>query len=158
MEVILRDEEITQVAVDELVPNPRNPNKHSAAQIERLAAIIRYQGFRNPVIVSKQSGFIVAGHGRIQAAKKLGMKTVSVTYQNFDDETQEYAAMVSDNSIAEWSTLDLSLINKELPELGPLDITLLGLQSFYVDPAELPEEEKEKSKAGRECPECGFEF
>jgi len=52
-----------EVDVVDLIPNPRNPNKHDDRQIGLLAKIIRNQGWRNPIVVSADSGFIVAGHG-----------------------------------------------------------------------------------------------
>lgn len=60
------------VSVVSLVPNPRNPNKHSDEQIKLLAKIIKYQGWRDPIVVSKRSGFITKGHGRLMAAKLNG--------------------------------------------------------------------------------------
>lgn len=127
---------VTLQSVGSLTPNPRNPNHHGEDQIERLAKILRYQGWRHPIIVSTRSNLIVAGHGRLLAAKKLGLETVPVLYQDFEDEDAEYAFLVSDNAIADWAELDLSAINKELENLGPIDIDLLGIKDFVVDMAE----------------------
>jgi hypothetical protein len=144
--------EIVWEEIDKLVPHPKNPNTHSEEQIERLAEIIKYQNWRHPILVSTLSGHIVAGHGRLLAAKKLGLQTVPVQYQSFLDETQEYAFLVSDNAIASWSELDLAAVNWVIPELGPdFDIDLLGIRDFEIDPSELgvkPETEKK-------CPHCG---
>ena len=68
------------VDVVDLVEHPRNPNKHSDKQIALLAKIIRNQGWRNPIVVSADSGFIVAGHGRLMAAKVLNVEQVPVDY------------------------------------------------------------------------------
>lgn len=126
------------VKVDHLVPNPKNPNVHPSDQIERLSSILEYQGQRHPVIVSKRSGFIVVGHGRLEAIKKLGWESCAVNYQDFENEAQEYAFVVSDNAIAEWATLDLGLINSEIGDLGPdFEIDLLGIDGFKLEPAEL---------------------
>jgi ParB-like nuclease domain len=128
---------IKLVPIKDLKPNPGNRNTHSDEQIERLVKIIKYQGFRNPLIVSNQSGYLVAGHGRLMAAALMGLKEVPVTYQDFESSEQEYAAMVSDNSIASWAELDLSAINGDIPDLGPdFDIDLLGIKDFLVDPAD----------------------
>lgn len=129
--------EVHQVAIDEIKLNPKNRNKHPKDQIERLCNIIKYQGFRNPLIISNRSGVLVAGHGRLLAAKKLKLKTVPVTYQDFDSEEQEIAAGVSDNAIALWADLDLEGINTDIPDLGPdFDIDLLGIKNFKIDIAE----------------------
>lgn len=120
----------------ELKAHPRNRNSHPSEQIERLAKILEYQGWRYPVNVSKRSGFIVTGHGRVQAAIKLGC-TVPVVFQDFDSDEQEYAAVQSDNAIASWSELDLAKINLDLAELGPdFDIDLLGIEGFEIDVAD----------------------
>jgi DNA modification methylase len=145
--------EVHQVEIDEIQLNPKNRNKHPKDQIERLCDIIKYQGFRNPLIISNRSGLLVAGHGRLIAAKKLKLKTVPVTYQDFDSEEQEIAAGVSDNAIALWADLDLEGINADIPDLGPdFDIDLLGIKNFKIDlaenegltdPDEVPETPKE---------------
>lgn len=131
----IQSKEIQEVLVNGLVPHPKNMNKHSDEQIERLCKIIEYQGFRNPLIVQKGTNLVVAGHGRIMAAKKLGIEKVPVMYQEFESNEQLYAAIVSDNSIASWAELDLAMVNAELENLGPdLDIDLLGIKNFTIEP------------------------
>lgn len=125
------------VFVNELKEHPKNPNKHENNQVKRLAKILEYQGFRHPIVVSNNSGFIVAGHGRLYAAQHLNIKQVPVTYQDFQDGDAEYAFLVADNAIAEWSDLDLSWINDEVQDLGPdFDLEWLGLKNFQVEPAD----------------------
>ena len=137
------------VSIKELKPHPKNPNAHSDEQIARLGKILAYQGFRSPIVVSRNSGFIVAGHGRLLAAKEIGFKEVPVTYQDFADEDQEYAHLVADNAISEWSNLDLSQINLEVPSLGPdFDIDFLGIKDFEIEPAD-----KYEDKDADETPE-----
>lgn len=140
--IINRSESISLVPIESIKPRPDNRNKHSEEQIERLCKIIQYQGFRDPLIVSNQSGLLVSGHGRLMAAQKLGMTHIPVVYQDFESEAQEYAAMVSENSIASWAELDLSGINADLGDLGPdFDIDLLGIEDFKIDVAENEEPE-----------------
>lgn len=125
------------VDIHKLVPHPQNPNKHPEKQIERLAKIIDYQGQRSPVIVCKETGFIIVGHGRLEAMKKLGWDKVAVNYQTFKDEAQRYAHMTADNAIAEWASLDLAQINADMLDLGPeLDLELLGIEDFVLEPIE----------------------
>jgi DNA modification methylase len=120
-----------------IIPNPKNPNKHPPEQIERLAKLIDYQGQRHPIIVSRRSGFVVVGHGRLEAIKKLGWESAAVDFQDFADEAQEYAFVTSDNAIAEWAELDLAAINTEMLDLGPdFDIDLLGIKDFVIEPVE----------------------
>lgn len=123
------------VSAKKLKKHPKNPNKHSKEQIERLSKIINYQGQRSPVIVSKLSGFVVVGHGRLEAMQRLGWEKVAVDYQDFENEAQEYAHLTADNAIAEWAQLDLSQINMDILDLGPdLDLDMLGLKDFVVEP------------------------
>lgn len=133
-------------AYDELVPreklkgHPKNPNQHPEDQIARLAQILRYQGWRYPVKVSKRSGFITSGHGRIEAAWLNGWDKVPVNYQDYEDDEQEYADVIADNAIASWSELDLASVNTHMVELGPdFDIDLLGIKDFVLDMSEKTE-------------------
>lgn len=138
----IKAKDIRLVDVDSLTPNPKNNNKHPKEQIERLAKLIKYQGFRNPLVVSNRSGFVLCGHGRIEAAKLAGLKQVPVMYQDFDNEAQEYAYLTSDNAITSWAELDLSMVNAELMDLGPdFDVELLGLEKFELLPEDKIKEE-----------------
>ena len=119
------------VDVVELIPNPRNPNKHGDKQVAMLAKIIRHQGWRAPITVSKRSGFIVTGHGRLEAAKLLQVQTVPVDFQDFATEADEWAHLVADNRIAELADIDggeLSGLLKELEAAG-MDLDLAGFDT-----------------------------
>jgi hypothetical protein len=130
-------DELIEINSPKIIPNPRNPNRHPEDQIERLSKVIEYQGQRHPLIISKRSGFLVVGHGRLEAIKKLGWKQIAVSYQDFETEAQEYSFVVSDNAIASWAELDLSAINTEMLDLGPdFDIDLLGIKDFSLEPME----------------------
>lgn len=152
------------LSVDSLKSHPDNPNKHFSPQIERLAKIIDELGFRHPIIVSNQSGFIVSGHGRLQALQSLGWTHVPVQYQDFKDEAEEYAVLVSDNAIADWAMLDLAKINNDFHKFGPMDIELLGIKDFDLDPEFEPGTIEEQGQLDQkkliimECPHCGESF
>jgi 16S rRNA G966 N2-methylase RsmD len=120
-----------------LKQHPKNRNKHSEEQIDRLAKILEYQGWRYPIKVSNRSGFITSGHGRLMAAQKIPLAEVPVNFQDYDSDEQEYADIQSDNAIAAWAELDLSGINLDIGELGPdFDIDLLGIKNFTLDISE----------------------
>lgn len=161
--VLIRSKDIVMIDVERLKENPDNRNQHTKEQIKRLSEIIKYQGFRSPIIVSNRSGYIVAGHGRLMAARQLKMKQVPVIFQDFDNSDQEYAAQISDNAIAEWADLDLAAINADLEKLGPeLDIEMLGIKNFNLEipnfePGTENEQGKldEKSPLMTQCPNCG---
>lgn len=131
-----------------------NPNKHPKDQIVRLAEILKYQGWRYPIKLSSRSGYITSGHGRVEAAKLLGLESVPCQYQDYESEDQELADIISDNAIASWSDLDLSFINSEIiPSLSPeFNLDLFGINNFRLDPVKLPEPKKLK------CPSCGHEW
>jgi len=124
------------VPISELCPHPKNRNKHGEDQIERLAKLISHHGFRAPIIVSNQSGFIVKGHGTLFAIKKLGESEAPIVYQDFESEEEEYQFLQADNAIASWAELDLSGIHVDLSELAPFDIDLLGIKDFQFEPTD----------------------
>jgi hypothetical protein len=144
--------------------HPRNRNTHPDEQIKRLAEILKYQGVRYPVKISKQSGAITSGHGRVLAAEVNGWNSFPVNYQDYDDEAQEYADVQADNAIASWAELDLSSIHMDLGEVGPFNIDMLGIKNFAFEPVETPELEiKEKEldeniETHQECPSCGYRW
>lgn len=122
------------VPTSTIKPNPKNPNKHTEEQIEKLAKIIEHYGFRVPIIISKNSGFVVSGHGRLEAAKKLGYEKVPVDYQEFKNKNEELGYLVSDNAIAELSFIDKDLVKEEIiPELEEdFDLDILAVKGLDV--------------------------
>jgi len=146
------------VQLFDLKKHPKNRNNHPKEQIERLAKILEYQGWRSPIQVSKRSGYITAGHGRLLAAAHLGWASAPVNYQDYESDEQEYAHVQADNAVASWADLDLSGINDDLKDLGPdFDIDLLGIKNFEIDflPPEpqcdedkIPEHVEPKTKLG----------
>ena len=137
-----------------LKDHPKNRNEHGPDQIKRLGKIIKYQGWRKAIVVSKRSKCITAGHGRKLTAIGEGWNVVPVVYQDYKDEAQEYADVQADNAIAEWANLDLAGINFDIGDLGPdFDLELLGLKNFTVDVAD--KEPKEKKERAKLCPNCG---
>jgi len=94
------------VDISELRPNPRNPNRHPREQIRALGEIIRAAGWRGPITVSKRSGLIVRGHGRLLAAQLEDLEEAPVDYQEYASEAEEMADLVADNRLAELSEID----------------------------------------------------
>ncbi len=111
-------------AIGELVPHPMNPNTHPLRQIEMLAEIISVQGWRAPITVSERSGFVVRGHGRLAAARELGLLKVPVDLQPYDSEASEYADLVADNRIAELAEIDDDQLAKTLRAIGEMGMGL----------------------------------
>lgn len=122
------------VPVQQLVEHPKNPNKHPEKQIEMLGKIMLAQGFRRPIVVSNRSGFVIVGHGRLAAAKHIGMDAVPVDYQDYENEAAEYADMVADNKIAELSEFDNGIFKDLLNGLDEdFDFDLLGCKETELN-------------------------
>ena len=114
-------------SVASLVPYARNSRTHSAHQVDKIAASIREFGFLNPIIVDGQSG-IIAGHGRVMAAQKLGLAELPVIEASHLTEAQKRAYVLADNRLALDAGWDNDLLKIELDDLGALgfDLTLTG--------------------------------
>jgi len=160
------------VDIVELVPNPRNPNRHGDKQVALLAKIIRHQGWRAPIVVSRRSGFVVAGHGRLEAAKLLGVQSAPVNFQDFATEADEWAHVIADNRIAELAETDGAMLKELLVDLDSLtqdfDMDLSGFDAgelervinSYREP-DAPSEFKEVGEnieTEHQCPKCHYRF
>jgi DNA modification methylase len=113
--------------LDKLVPSPRNARTHTDAQVAEIAGSIRAFGFANPILVSEE-GDVIAGHGRLAAARQLGLQTVPVIKIGGLSEIERRQLVLADNRIAlnaGWDTEMLALELKDLSNLGA-DLLLLG--------------------------------
>jgi DNA modification methylase len=144
-----------QQPISTLLPNPRNPNKHPKEQIKLLAKIMKYQGWRSPIVVSNQSGFITKGHGRREAALLNGWTEAPVDFQDYSTSDEEYADMVADNKIAELAESSMDMILSDAAQLMPgFDLELLGIPEFKLPEElqdgedEVPEEIEPKTQLG----------
>lgn len=117
------------------MPNPKNPNQHPDNQIQLLGRIIRQTGWRAPITVSKRSGFIVKGHGRLAAALLEGMKEAPVDYQTYTNDAEEYADLVADNRIAELAETDQKLLADIFADIdtGEIPMELTGYTEDEVE-------------------------
>jgi DNA modification methylase len=113
--------------IDKLIPYSRNPRTHSDAQVAQIAASIREFGFTNPVLIDG-NGNIIAGHGRVLAARKLGMQEVPCIRMEHLTETQRRAYIIADNKLALNAGWDDELLAVELKELSDVgfDLELTG--------------------------------
>lgn len=154
--------------VADLVPYARNSRTHSAAQIDKIAASIREFGFLNPIIVDGQNG-IVAGHGRVMAAQKLGLDRLPVIEAGHLTEAQKRAYVIADNRLALDAGWDNDLLKVELQDLDAqgFDLTLTGFElgemAALFDEGSMPDSSTQEIdpddyKMGCTCPKCGFEF
>src|SRR6266446_5587534 len=110
-------------SVDRLIPSPRNARTHSDAQIAEIAGSIRAFGFTNPILVGEE-GDVVAGHGRLAAARQLGLMEVPVIPLRGLTELQRRQLVLADNRIALNAGWDLEMLNLELRDLSGLGADL----------------------------------
>ena len=105
------------VLVSDLIPYARNSRTHSEVQINKIASSIKEFGFLNPVLIDKDNG-IIAGHGRVMAAQKLGLKEVPVLQIGHLSETQKRAYIIADNRLALDAGWDEEMLRAEFNFLG----------------------------------------
>lgn len=128
------DLNVQQIALEQLVPYARNARTHSDSQVAQIAGSIAEFGFVNPVLVGGDN-IIIAGHGRVMAAKKLGLKTVPTIKLDHLTENQRRALVIADNKIAENAGWDEELLRLELQNLADedFDLDLLGFDDVELD-------------------------
>jgi ParB-like chromosome segregation protein Spo0J len=121
----------------QLSPRANNPRTHSKKQIAQIAAAIRRFGFTNPILVD-DSGGVIAGHGRLEAAKQIGLSEVPVVRLSEMSEAERRAYVIADNKLAENAGWDRKLLALEFRYLSDLDIDLdLTLTGFELPDIEI---------------------
>ena len=140
---------VEMVSVSTLEPYANNTRVHTAGQVEKIAKSIRQFGFITPVILSKE-GEIVAGHGRLLAAKKLGILKVPCIRAGHLTRSQWRAYSIADNRLTELGGWDTDLLTTELRDLkaDDIDLTLVGFTD--VELIDLLDEVIEKSEPAME--------
>ena len=118
------------VAVEKLVPYVNNARTHSPEQITKLRSSLREFGFINPVIIDKDYG-VIAGHGRLMAAKEEGIKEVPCVLVDYLTEAQKKAYIIADNRFAQDAGWDEELLRIEIESLQAeaFDVSLTGFES-----------------------------
>lgn len=143
---------VTWKATDDLLPYVRNSRTHSDSQVAQIAASIREFGWTNPILVDAD-GTIIAGHGRLMAARKLGEQRVPVITLGHLTEAQKRAYVIADNQLAMNAGWDAEMLKVEIADLASLDfdLSLLGFDDKMLasltaeategltDPDEVPE-------------------
>lgn len=157
--------------IEQLIPYARNSRTHSEAQVTKIAASIKEFGFLNPIILDGENG-IVAGHGRVLAAKKLGMTELPCVDAKHLTEAQRRAYVIADNRLALDADWDAEMLRLEFAELADLgfDLELTGFELGEIDALnfdsstqEAPESstkeiDPDDYKMNDTCPRCGFEY
>ena len=129
---------VSYLPLSSLRPNPRNARTHSKRQIRQIADSISAFGFLNPILLD-DAGMVLAGHGRLQAAQKLGLQNVPTICAAGLTEVQKRAFVLADNKLAEKAGWDRGLLVAELGELAvllpplELDMTITGFDAPEID-------------------------
>jgi len=162
-------QEIVHKSIADLIPYANNARTHSDTQVAQIAASIKEFGFTNPILVDGTNG-IIAGHGRLMAARKLGLDTVPCIELSHLSDKQRKAYILADNRLAMnsgWDTEMLSLELKSLDDEG-FDLEMLGFDVNELtlsmglgadfEPGTEGEQGKLDEKAPIICPACSHEF
>lgn len=134
---------VKKVEVGKLIPYVNNAKIHGDDQVTKIASSIREFGFLNPILIDKDFN-IIAGHGRVMAAKKLGLKEVPALFIEGLSEAQRKAYILADNRLGELANWDMDLVKMELEELelADFDIDLTGFDiNEFLKPGEVKEVE-----------------
>lgn len=155
-------------SIDRLIPYIRNARTHTDAQIAQIAASLREFGWTNPVLVDGDNG-IIAGHGRVLAARQLELKDVPVIELAHLTDAQRRAYVLADNKLAEQAGWDAEMVALELSDLNALgfDMSMTGftpaeieeaLAGHDFEPGSEDEQGRLDTKKALTCPHCGHEF
>jgi len=125
---------IEQRSVAKLIPYASNSRTHSDAQVAQIAASIKEFGWTNPILVSGDNS-IIAGHGRLMAARKLEMEEVPVIVLDHLSKAQQRALVIADNQLALNAGWDLGMLKAEIEDLklDDFNIALLGFDDKFLD-------------------------
>lgn len=126
--------QIEQVETSKLIPYARNSRTHNEAQVAQIAASIREFGFNNPVLIGFDND-IIAGHGRVLAAQKLGLEKLPCLRLDHLTDTQKRAYVIADNRIALNAGWDEEMLKLELADLKEteIDLEILGFSNAELE-------------------------
>ena len=150
--------------IDTLIPYANNARTHSDDQIKMIQASLREFGFVNPVLIDANRG-IIAGHGRIEAAKREGMTEVPCVFVEHLTDAQKRAYILADNRLAELAGWNIELLQMELLDLeANFDMADFGFE--IAEPTGILPEAIDLQSDGDDvknvkqyhCPKCGFVF
>ena len=160
-------EQLTMMPIDDLVPYANNARVHDKHQIAQLRASLREFGFVTPVLIDFD-GNIIAGHGRVEAARAEGMREIPCVVVSNLTEAQRKAYILADNRLSETGAWDQAMLRIELEGLRDMDfdtsITGFDMDNLTEDTGDdaltldEPGEERGEERQVFHCPRCGFAF
>lgn len=160
--------EVVKVPTADLLEYQSNAKIHDHQQVDQIAASIEEFGFNNPILAWHNDDGepeIVAGHGRLMAARKLGMEELPVVFLDHMSEEQRRAYIIVDNSTNLSSGFDMEILSVELDAIADIDMEQFGVELDVPEVGEITNGSKEidvesfnDDKFEHECPRCGFRF
>ena len=160
--------EVTEIPTSDLVEYAMNAKMHPHQQVDQIANSIEEFGFNSPILAwhnDQGEPEIVAGHGRMMAAKKLGLEELPVVFLDHMTEEQRRAYIIVDNSTNLSSGFDMEILNVELDAIVDIDMEQFGVELSIPEVGEITNSSKEidvdsfnDDKFEHECPRCGFRF
>lgn len=169
----MQKSKIEMIEVDKLVPYARNARTHSNQQVDQIVASLKEFGYTSPILLDGGTE-IIAGHGRVMALSKLGVREVPCIRLSHLSEAQKKAYRLADNQLALNSGWDMDLLKIELNDLNGdnFELGLVGFDDSFLNGlmATEPLSDPVKSKGAKElneddfqkfdhtCPRCNFEF
>jgi ParB-like chromosome segregation protein Spo0J len=160
-------DKIERRKVDALIPYARNARTHSDEQVAQLAASIKEWGWTTPVLID-EDGEIIAGHGRVMAARKLDIDEIPTMTASGWTKAQKQAYVLADNQLPQNAGWDMDLLSVEMKDLDDkgFDLGLIGfgddMADFFDKDDPLPNvmefDAEDFSEFEHKCPKCGFEF
>jgi ParB-like chromosome segregation protein Spo0J len=161
-------DEIQRRLIDDLIPYARNSRTHSDAQVAQIAASIKEWGWTMPILIDEQGG-IIAGHGRVLAARSLGHEDVPVVVAKGWSESKKRAYVIADNKLALNAGWDFEMLASEIEELNSdgYELDLIGFNAEEMDkvinpvvdtPPEDFNEYGDDIETEYKCPKCSYEW
>lgn len=165
---------IVRKRFDEIKPHPKNPRTHDERQIKKLRHSIKTHGFsKGSIVIQKSTGYILAGHGIVEALKAEGYNGADVVEADLEDGQAE-AFLISDNHIASQSEWDNVSLQNLINELSAMDVPALDFgfdeddlsaladrilaDNPSFDPVDISTQPRLDEKKKVKCPECNYEF
>lgn len=156
---------IEYLPVNSLKPYEKNARKHTDADVQNIVASIGEFGFDDPIGIWGEENLIVEGHGRLLAAKKLGMETVPCIRLDHLTDEQRRAYALAHNKTAEMSEWDFDILPEELDNIVDIDMSQFGFEINIDEEPEIVEdapdgfkEFDEEIPTAHKCPKCGYEW
>ena len=149
--------ELQTIEITKLRPHPQNPRQHPDSAIDKLVRSLKEYGFTNPILISADN-YVLAGHARLKAAEKAGLKEVPVIQLPLSG-SKALAYMIADNRLQDETDWDFPKLAELFStfDTGEFNLEITGFDLKEIEDL-MTHESVEKPKHKRKCPNCGYEW